>query len=71
MNLAKDSRTVAAVHYCRHQEFPSLVKSRIKNLNKKEVVCCSVMRKERDCAPGCGDFVATWRQRGCECCGPC
>lgn len=53
LNLAKYSRAVAAVHYLRHQEFLSLVKTRIKKLNEKEVVCCSVMKKERDCAPGC------------------
>lgn len=50
MNLAKDSRTVAAVHYCRYQEFLSLVKSRIKKLKEKEVVCCSNEKRKRLCS---------------------
>lgn len=53
LNLAKYSRAVAAVHYLRHQEFLFLVKCRMKKLNEKEVVCCPVMKKGRDCAPGC------------------
>lgn len=62
MNLAKDSRTVGAVHY---QEFLPLVKSEIKKLKEKEMVCCSVTKKERNCVPGCGYFMASWRQWGC------
>lgn len=47
MNVGKCSRIVAAVHYWGHQEFLSLVKSRMKKLKEKEWVCCSVTNKKR------------------------
>lgn len=50
MNVGKCSRIVAAVHYWGHQEFLSLVKSRMKKLKEKEWVCCSVTNKKRLCS---------------------
>lgn len=54
--LAKDSRTVAAVCYCRHHKFLLLVKNRVKKLKEKEAVCCSVPKKR----------MCSWVWRFCD-----